>query len=101
MLNGGILGLAFNNSGRADLTRARCGRGALGRRRALHFRATGARARRTVALGLIALGTVKNYWLGFRNGTLEYIIAQIRNRRTFRLEHILAEVRLGGARGDR
>jgi hypothetical protein len=101
LLNGGILGLAFDDSGRADLTRARCGRRALGRRRALYFRATGAGARGAVAFGLVALRAIKNYRLGFGYRTLEYIIAQIRNRGAFRLKHILAQIRLCGARGYR
>ncbi len=65
----------------------------MGRRGTLNFRARGGGARGAVALGLIALGTIKNHRLRFGDGTLKYIIAQVRNRRAFRLEHILAQIR--------
>ena len=80
------------------MTRARCGRGALGRLRALNLRATRSRARRGLTLGLVALTAIHNDRLRLGNRGLENIVTQIRDRRALRLQHILAQVWHGRAR---
>lgn len=71
------------------MTRAGCGRWALGRCRALDLRAARTRAGRALATGLVALGAVQNDGLRLGYATLEYIVAQIRDRRALSLEHVL------------
>ena len=63
MLNRSIFCLTLDYRGRADLTRARRRRSALGRLRTLDLRAARARARRALTTGLITLATVENYGL--------------------------------------
>jgi hypothetical protein len=99
-LDGSILSLALDNCRRAHLTGARGWWWALGRFSALDLGATRARARRALTLGFVALAAVQNCWHWLRNRALQYIVAQIWNWRAFRLEHILAQIRLRRARGD-
>lgn len=102
LLNGRILGLTLDHSGRAHLARARRRGRALGGLRALDFGAAGAGAGRALTFGLGTLGAVQNCGHGFRDGALEHIVAQVRYRGAFSLEHILAHVwqrRAGGYSG--
>ena len=97
-MNWRIFCLAFDNSWRADLARAWCRRRALGWCRASDFWAARSRARWALATGLLALAAIQNHRLGLGYRALQYIIAQVRCGRAFRLEHILAQVRLRWAR---
>jgi len=85
----------------ADLARARGRRRALGGGRTLDLGAAGTRARGAFTLGLITLGAIQEDRLGFGNRGLQNIVAEIRNRRHLTLQNIVAQIRTGGARGDR
>jgi len=63
-LDRSIFCLTLDHCRWADLARARGRRRALGRLRALDLRATRTRAGRALTTGLVALGAVKNDWLG-------------------------------------
>jgi hypothetical protein len=75
--------VAFDNRGRADLAGARSRRGALRGGRTFDFGASGTRARRTLSLGLITLGAIKEHGLRLGNRGLENIVAQIGTRGHF------------------
>jgi hypothetical protein len=93
--------LTLHNRRWADLARAR-GRGrAFGGGRTLDLRATRTRAGRAFTLGLITLGAIQKNRLGLGNRRLQNIVAEIRNRRHLTLQNIVAQIRTGGARGDR
>jgi hypothetical protein len=68
------------------------------RRRALHIGAARARARRTVSALTLTGAAIYNDGLLLGNAGLEHILAQIRNRRALRLQHVLAHIRDCGAR---
>ena len=79
-------------------TRARRALRADSRRRALDIRATRTRARRALTALSFAGTAVNDDRLRFGYTALEYILAQVRNRRAFSLQHILAHIRSSGAR---
>ena len=95
------LRLALDNCRGARRPRARRARRAFRRRRALDFRAAGARARRAISLGLVALGAIEQNRLRLRNGRLENIIGKVRNGRDLRLENVLPQIRQRRARRNR
>jgi hypothetical protein len=78
---------------RADRTRARSRRRALGRRRTLHVRAARARAGRAFTTLFLAGTVVDNHRLGSRNAALQDILTEVRRRRAFSLQHILTQIR--------
>ncbi len=94
-----FLGLALHDGRGAGLARARCTRGALRRRRALHLGAARPRARRALTCRLLALAAVQDDRRLLRNTRLQHILAQIGNRRALGLQHVLAHV--GACRGRR
>ena len=67
------------------MTGARGRRRAFGGSRTLDLRAARTRAGRAFTLGLIALGAIQEHGLRPRNGRLQNIVAQIRNRGHFTL----------------
>ena len=69
-----LLGLALDCRRRADRTRARRRRRALGRRRALYIRAARARARRALTTLLRAGTAVNDDRLRLRDTALEHIL---------------------------
>ena len=85
---------------RADRTRARSRRRTLGGWRAFHIGTTRARAGRALTTLFLAGTVVNDDGLGFRNATLQDILTQIRSRRAFSLQHILAHVGTLRARRD-
>ena len=96
-----ILCLTFHHGRRARLTWAWGAAGAFRGRRALHLRATWARAWRAIAAWLLALGTIQNDRILLRDRRLENIIAEIGNRWALALQNIIAHVRYRRARWDR
>ncbi len=92
LLDRSIFCLALHNSWWADLSRTGRWWWALGRFRALDFWATRARAWGAFTRRFVAFGTVKNYGHLFRYRTLQDIIRQVRNWRTFRLQHIFTQI---------
>jgi hypothetical protein len=70
-----FFGFAANLRRRADRTRARRRRRALGRRRALDLWATRARARRAFTCLIFTGTTINDDRLGLRNAALEHILA--------------------------
>lgn len=92
--------LTLDNCGGAGRPGARRARGALGRRSAFDLGTSGSRARRTLPLGLVTLGTIQENRLGLGNRGLQDIVAEIRYRRHFCLENIIPHIGNGGAGGD-
>lgn len=93
-----LLRLALDHRRRAHGSRARGRRCALGRWRALDFRATGSRARRALTCRLLAHTVINDDRLRLRDATLQNVLAQIRNRRALRLQHIQRHIRCSSAR---
>ena len=90
--------LTLDNRWRALLTRARGTLGTDRRRRAFDLGTPRPRARRALSLRLVTLGAVQNDRLGFRNGRLEHIVAEIGHRRHFALQDVAIQIRTGLAR---
>jgi hypothetical protein len=90
---GSLLGFAADLCRRAYRARARRRWRALGRRRALDFRAARTRARRAFTCLILTGTAINDDGLGFRDAALEDILTEIRHRRALRLEHILTQIR--------
>ena len=100
VFHGGLC-LTLDDRRWADLARAR-GRGrAFGGGRTLNLGTAGTGAGRAFTFGLITLGAIQENRLGLGNRRLQNIVAQIRNRRHLTLQNVAAQIRTGGARGDR
>jgi hypothetical protein len=97
---GSLLSFAANLCRRAHRTRARRRWRALGRRRALDLRTTRTRAGRTLTRLVLTGTAINDDRLGSRNTALEDILAEIRDRRALRFEHILAQIGHLRARRD-
>jgi len=111
--------LHLRRSGRADRSRARSRRRALGSRGALHFRASRTRAWRAFTCIFLAGTIVNDNRLLLRNAALKHILAEIRSggalslqhilthigalraRRNSALQHILAQIRFAAGRAHR
>jgi len=76
-----LFGLTLYDGRRTHGARARSRERALGRRRTLYNRATRARARRALSSVLLTAAIVNNDRLGLRDTALQYILAQVRDRR--------------------
>ena len=95
-----LIRLARHLLRRADRARARRRRRAGLLRRALHRGAARTRARRALTRILLTTAIVNDDRLLLRDARLQDILAQIRNRRALRLQHVVRQIRACARRRD-